>query len=188
MWFEQVKEWLTWFFGLPTIVAGVSVGSAIIFLSVLFAKTSFGKRVYLKANKKVEELKGLHDQYKKLAEEKCDELKSYYEEKLEIVNHEKERLEKLLLAISDNINNVKVKEIVSKYKEESTKIVAITDVIKDKVEETEEKVAKEVDTIISKYQKEFDEKKIELDEEIAKYKHLIDEVKEDVEDSEISKE
>lgn len=192
MWFEQVKSWIEWFCNLPLPIVGVSVGTAFAFLLIIFTKTSFGKKVYLKAVAKVDNAVSLLKSYKETADKKVEELKSEYEEKLQIVSAENKKLEKLLIAVSENINNKKVKELVDAYCEESKKVIAIADIVDDAVIETKEQYEKQAKGIIddfkAKLQEEYDAKAKELDEQIAKYKELLNEVKEYGEVSEITKE
>lgn len=188
MWFEQLKEGITWFCNLPLPIAGFTVGSLIVFVAILFTKTSFGKKLYNKALAKVENAISELKTYKGYADKKCEELKATYEEKLQIVSAKNEKLEKLLVAVSENINNVKVKELVDAYNKESKEIIAIADVVDDAIIETKEQAIKETQSIIEEYkaklQAEFDAKSKELEEQIAKYKELIENGKV----SEISKE
>ena len=179
MWFEQVKEWLTWFFSLPLPIAGLTVGSVIIFLAVLFKKSSFGRKMYNKALAKVDELKGLHEEYKKLAEEKCEELKKSYEEKLQIVSYQYEELEKLLLAIGGNIHNKQIQDLIGEFTEKSQKSIAIADIVDDKVIEAKEEALKKVDEFEEKLQLEFDSKVKELETLISEVKDYGKERKDD---------
>ncbi len=185
---QQVKEWIEWFFNLQLPIVGTSVLTVCIFALVIFSKTSLGKKVYIKAMAEVKSAVSLLKTYKEHADKKVDELKSYYEEKLQLVNAKNEKLEKLLIAVSENINNVKVKELVNAYCEESKEVIAIADIVDDAVIETKEQCIKETQSIIEEYraklQAEFDAKSKELEEQIAKYKELIENGKV----SEISKE
>lgn len=181
MWFEQVKEWITWFFSLPLPIAGITVGTCGVFLVILFTKTSLGKKLYNKATQKVESAVSELKTYKDYADKKVEELKKVYEEKLQLISAKNEKVEKLLIGISENINNIKVKELVDSYCKESKEIIAIADVVDDAIIETKEQCIKETQSIIEEYkaklQSEFDAKTKELEEQIAKYKSLIDEVK-----------
>jgi len=189
MWFEQVKEWITWFFNLPLPIAGISVGTAGVFLLILFSKTSLGKKLYNSVVKSVKDAVDTLNEYKAYADTKIEELRNNYEEKLQIVNAKNEALEKLLITVSENINNKKIKEVVNKYCENSNEIIAICDVVDDKVIEAKEQAVSEANKVIedykakleaefnerkAKYEKEFLDKSKELDEQIAKYKALAE--------------
>ena len=192
MWFENVKEWFTWFFSLPLPIAGLTAGTVCVFALVIFTKTSFGKKVYLKAMEEVKSAVSKLNEYKDKADKKVDELKKQYEEKLQIAYAKNEKVEKLLIAVSENINNKKVQELVNAYCKESKEIIAIADVIDDAVIETKEQCVAQAQSVIddfkAKLQAEYDAKSKELEEQIAKYKELTSEVKEDAEVSEITKE
>lgn len=192
MWFEELKNNIEWFCNLPLPIVGISVGTAFAFLLIIFSKTSLGKKIYSKAVAKVESAVSLLKTYKEDADKKVASLKSEYEEKLQIVNAKNEKLEKLLIAVSENINNKKVKELVDTYCKESKEVIAIADVVDDAIIETKEQCVKETQSIIEEYkeklQAEFDSKSKELEEQIAKYKELLNEVKEYGEVSEITKE
>lgn len=192
MWFEELKNNIEWFCNLPLPIVGISVGTAFAFLLIIFSKTSLGKKIYSKAVAKVDNAVSLLKSYKETADKKVEELKCKYEEKLQIVSAENKKLEKLLIAVSENINNKKVKELVDAYCEESKEVIAIADIVDDAVIETKEQYEKQAKGIIddfkAKLQEEYDVKAKELDEQIAKYKELLNEVKEYGEVSEITKE
>lgn len=187
MWFEQLKEWITWFFSLPLPIAGVSIGTVGVFLVILFSKTSLGKKLYNKALAKIEKAQEELRTYKNYADKKCDELKSQYEEKLQLVNAKNEKVEKFAIAVSENINNKKVKELVDTYCEESNKVIAIADIVDDAVIEAKEQCYKEAEKVINEFEEKleekFKEKEKELEEQIEKYKTLCE-----VKSNEIGKE
>lgn len=187
MWFESLKEGITWFFSLPLPIAGISVGTAGAFLVILFSKTSLGKKLYNKAMAKIEEAISKLNTYKAHADKEIEELKEYYEEKLQLVNEKNKQLETLLIAISENINNKKVKELVDTYCEKSNEVIAIADIVDDAVIEAKEQCYKEAEKVISEFEEKleekFKEKEKELEEQIEKYKTLCE-----VKSNEIGKE
>ena len=187
MWFESLKEGITWFFSLPLPIAGISVGTAGMFLVIIFTKTSFGKKVYNKALAKVDEAVAKLNNYKAHADKEIEELKEYYEEKLQLVDAKNERVEKFAIAVSENINNKKVKELVDTYCEKSNEVIAIADIVDDAVIETKEQCYKEAEKVISEFEEKleekFKEKEKELEEQIEKYKTLCE-----VKSNEIGKE
>ena len=179
MWFEQVKEWITWFFSLPLPIAGISIGTAGAFILIIISKTSLGKKMYAKAIAKCEQARTELKTYKDFADNKINELKGEYEEKLQLVSAQNEKLEKLLIAVSENIHNAKVETLVKDYCEKSHEIIAIADVVDDAIIETKEQCVKEAQSVIDEFkeklQAEYDSKAKELDEQIAKYKEIIGE-------------
>lgn len=185
MWFEQLKEWITWFFSLPLPIAGITVGTACCFLAIIISKTSIGKKMYNKAFAKIDDARAELKRYNEIADKKINELKSEYEEKLQLVNAKNKALEKFFISVSENINNKKVKELLDTYCEESNKVIAIADVVDDAIVETKEQCLKETKSVIDDFkeqlQKEYDEKSKELDELIAKYQELVE-----VKDNEIN--
>lgn len=186
---QQVKEWIEWFFNLQLPIVGTSVLTVCIFALVIFSKTSLGKKVYIKATMKVEELKLAFKKHKEENDTKIKELKDFYEEKLQLLSAKNDKLEKLLIAVSENINNKKVQELVSAYLKETKEVIAIADVVDDAIIQTKEECVKETQSIVKEYeeklQAEFDAKTKELEEQIAKYKSIIAEVEENGKDSEI---
>ena len=178
MWFEQLKEWITWFFSLPLPIAGITVGTACGFLAIIISKTSIGKKMYNKAFAKIDDARAELKKYNEIADNKINELKSEYEEKLQLVNAKNEQLETLLIAISENIHNAKVEKLVKDYCEKSQEYFAIADVVDDAIVETKEQCLNETKGIIDEFkeqlQKEYDEKSKELDELIAKYQELVE--------------
>lgn len=189
---QQVKEWFEWFFNLQLPVVGTSVLTVCIFALVIFSKTSLGKKVYIKATTKVEELATSFKKHKEESDAKIKELKDFYEEKLQVINAKNEKLEKLLIAVSENINNKHIQELVETYTKESKEVLSIADIVDDAVIETKEQCVKEAQSVIdefkAKLQSEYDSKAKELEEQIAKYKSLIDGVNENGKDSKITKE
>lgn len=181
MWFEQVKEWITWFFNLPLPIAGISVGTAGVFLIILFSKTSLGKKLYNSVVKLTKDAIDTLNEYKAYADKRIEELRNMYEEKLQIVNAKNEKLEKLLIAVSENINNKKVKELVNAYCEESKEIIAIADIVDDAIVEVKEQAVAEANKVIEDYkaklEAEFNERKAkyeaELNNKIAELEEVI---------------
>ena len=189
MWFEQLKEWITWFFNLPLPIAGITTATAGIFLLILFSKTSLGKKILNKIMNAFKKLEESFNALKIWIETKINELKKYYEEKLQIVEAKNKRLEKLLIAVSENIHNEQVKKLVADYCEQSEKVLTIADAVDDAVIETKNELEKEFNSAIAdyksklelefneykaKYEKEYEEKTKELEEQIAKYKELAE--------------
>ena len=189
MWFEQVKEWITWFCNLPLPIAGITVGTAGVFLLILFSKTSLGKRLFNKLLEKFEILKSWVIEQLSGMNKRIDELKNQYEEKLQIANHKTEQVEKLVLDVLPFIHNAQVQEKVTEYLEKGKEIVAIADVVDDKVIQAKEQAIKEADAIIQEYKNkltaqfeqekekylaEFDTKQAEWKAEIEKYKEIAE--------------
>lgn len=142
MWWEQVKDWITWFFNLTLPVVGISLGVLCLLIYKVFSKTSFGKKQIAKMNEKFNKLATRSDAFidkvekeveyfKKECDAKIKALSEYYENMLAQKQAKEDELESLIIAISENIHNENIKELIEKYK---SKMNGYRTIMTDKIE------------------------------------------------------
>lgn len=121
MW-ETISANIKDFFNQPVPIIGSTIGALLIFVLSVISKTSIGKKALNelknKYNKLTTEFLTILESFKK-HKEKIDETLKVQKEALEIALKEKQeeidKLEELIIAISENIHNAKVKELVDTY-------------------------------------------------------------------------
>lgn len=135
---EQITYNIEQFWNKPIPIIGFTIGTLIIMFLVIFAKTSLGRKSLNYLKTKYIEIQNDFDKvkeyYNKAIETKnelienkdkyIEELKSMYEEKLALVQINKDKEKEIIIAIGSNINNVKIKKIIEEYK----KLPEITDI------------------------------------------------------------
>ncbi len=135
---EQITYNIEQFWNKPIPIIGFTIGTLIIMFLVIFAKTSLGRKSLNYLKNKYSELNDGFNKAKKYYEEAIkakdelienkdkyiEELKSMYEEKLALVQINKDKEKEIIIAIGSNINNVKIKKIIEEYK----KLPEITDI------------------------------------------------------------
>lgn len=143
MWWEQLKEWITWFFNLTLPVVCISVGALLFFGWKVLMTTSFGKKIYAKVEKDFNNLQSRSDAFIedtkneiKSIKEECDAkvkaLSEYYENMLAQKQAKEDEMEKFMLAIADCIHNEQVKSLVLEYK---NKMNGYRTIMTDKINE-----------------------------------------------------
>ena len=140
-WFEKVMNWVDWFFNKPLPIVGVSLCIVCIVIFRLFARSSFGKKLYTRVEKDFEETKGkvlsktkeidiAFKKYKKESDSKIEALSEYYENMLAQKQAKEDEMENLLVSISECMHNEKVKSLVKEYQE---KMSNHTTIMSDKI-------------------------------------------------------
>lgn len=114
---DKVKD----FFNQPIPIIGCSIGFLLVFVLVIFSKTSFGKRWILKLKALIEELKESFRALKKYVEESIATIKSYSETEIKKIEGQYSELSSLIVVIAENSHNIKVKEALLVYKEKADK-------------------------------------------------------------------
>lgn len=176
---NSIVENIKIFFQQPVAIIGCSVGCLLFYTLTFISKTSFGKKNILRLQNKFNELKSTYDTLEAQTKEKVANLKDLYEEKVAIVENHTIEVENLLFAISENINNKKVKELVEKYKtlKEETKTQA-EELIKQSSLAIDNKI-KEVQAELDAYKTEL---KLQYETEIQKYKDELEELQKSLEE------
>jgi len=135
---EEISYNIEQFWNKPVPIIGFTIGTLVIMFLVIFAKTSFGRKSLNYLKNKYAELNDGFNKAKEYYEEAIkakdeliankdkyiEELKSMYEEKLALVQLNKDKEKEIIIAIASNINNVKIKKIIEEYK----KLPEITDI------------------------------------------------------------
>lgn len=144
MWNEVVAN-IKDFFNQPVPIIGVTIGFLLIFVLVIFSKTSLGKKVLKKLTSAVHDLVLSFNKFKSETEEKVESLKKEYEEKKSVLESKVAILEKVCLIIAENSHNAKIKEAMEECKEELS--ICKTDyesLIEEKVKEEKDKIENEL--------------------------------------------
>lgn len=176
---DQIVENIKTFFSQPVPIICCSVGSLLIFVLTVFSKTSLGKKALNELKNliaittaRIGELNNSITSHKEDTEKKIEELKQSYQDKLAMVEEEKTNLEELLYAIAENINNVKIKELVANYKEKADKrINDISDVVN-------EELLKYKDSLDKEYQRKYDlleEKVVAIEKKVEEQVKVVEE-------------
>lgn len=160
---EQITYNIEQFWNKPIPIIGFTIGTLIIMFLVIFAKTSLGRKSLNYLKNKYAELNDDFNKAKKYYEEAIkakdelienkdkyiEELKSMYEEKLALVQINKDKEKEIIIAIGSNINNVKIKKIIEEYK----KLPEITDInaaLDEKKKQLESKYEEKYQEVIEK--------------------------------------
>ena len=193
MWNEIVEN-IKIFFNQPVAIIGCSVGFLLVFVLVLCAKTSLGKKALNFLKKGFNDLVVSFNTHKQETENKIGELKSYYENELKNIEAENSLLKDLIVFIADESHNHKIKDYVSQCKDKLLKVKSdYTLLVEEKINEVKKEaedykqvLAKEYETQLGIYKDEF-EKLIEEAKKVAENAQntansINDEIKESVEE------
>ena len=142
---EQIIEAIKIFWQQPVPIIGFSVGMCFIFVLRVISKTSFGKKNLKKLQDATNTLKENYGKLEIETKSKVAELENYYKEALALIEQKKDDSEALILAIGENIHNVKIKALIDEYKAKMTTNIVIEDIVNAKVGEvkTQLELAKE---------------------------------------------
>lgn len=178
---EGIKE----FFAQPVPIIGCTIGALCIAILSILARTSVGKKSLKKLtnlyNDGKTKVDGVYNEYQAFKKEKEQQLKQLeseyvyykeqvkkeYENKLAIATSQIDNLRTLLLDISANLHNNKIKEIVESYKENAnTEIKGISEIIDKEVDNArityKEQFEQEIKCIAENYSKIIEELKNEI--------------------------
>lgn len=156
---DQIVNTINAFFNTPVPIICCSVGSLLIFIIAVISKTSIGKKALNKLTKQYNEITDIYQKAKVDYEKHITELKQDYETKLALVQAKRDDVEKLLIYVCENTNNKKVKEALELYKQSTTKVVEISDLVSEK----EKEVRKECEEKLNYFESQVKNKLIELD-------------------------
>ncbi len=183
---------------LPIPIIGITMGSLLLVLLLLFSKTSLGKKLFneslnamnkgIQATKECKQI--LQDTKKaaeKLVEEKEEELKAVKQTTTVLVDGVRQEVrnkEKFYLEVFKEINNVNVQEKVNEYiKEETKQFEDVSEIIKTAKDETRKEYDNQFEEINKKIEllnKAVNENKEEVHVQIENGKKEIGEIVEDV--------
>lgn len=211
---EQIVEQITKILNTPTCIAGVTIGSLLLFFIVIISKTSIGRKALKTLSGKVDnakaaleeahaeynKLKNGYDEYKKVAQETINELRSDYEIKLSGVQQVAAKEEKLLIAIAENVHNGEVQKQLENYVKDTTVSLSaeastiVENAKKEVINETKDELESlkaeiealkaEARQIKSESEQIINDVKNEGENIVNEIKEDIEEVKEGVEDGE----
>lgn len=140
---NQIVEGIKEFWNQPVPIIGFTVGTIIIGVIAILAKTSIGKKALNWMKEKYTELLNGYNETKKQYEEiiktkdeTIAKLTEMYNEKLALVQANKDKEREIIIALGNCINNVKVKKIIEEYSQskEITDLSALVDEVKAKYE------------------------------------------------------
>lgn len=160
---EQISYNIEQFWNKPIPIIGFTVGAVIVGVLFILAKTSIGRKALNELKKKYNEIidfkNSIEDKYNKLIEEKdklieekgkiIEELQHQYDDKLALVQANKDKEKEIIIAIAENINNVKIKKIIEEYKK-LPEITDISEVLEAKKEELEDNYKTKYEEILKK--------------------------------------
>lgn len=180
---NSIVENIKIFFEQPVAIIGCSVGCLLFYTLVFISKTSFGKKSILSVQKKFDELKSKYDENVALLGEKVANLKKEYDDKVAIVEKHAQEVENLIFAISENINNKHVKELIEEYKRQKQEISEeVNDLVNQATLELNDKL-QEVQKQLEEYKNSL---KDEYEKSITKYQEELDELHKRLENDEVA--
>lgn len=140
---NQIVEGIKEFWNQPVPIIGFTVGTVIIGVIAILAKTSIGKKALNWMKEKYAELVNGYNETKKQYEEiiktkdeTIAKLTEMYNEKLALVQANKDKEREIIIALGNCINNLKVKKIIEEYSQskEITDLSDLVDEVKAKYE------------------------------------------------------
>lgn len=156
MTWEQISYNIEQFWNKPIpIICFIAVMLIIIFL-IIFSKTSFGKKALNELKLKFDVMKNMFDEIIKAKDEIINrkeeiiaEMKQDYEDKLALIQAEKDKEKEVIIAIAQNINNIKIKKIIEEYKHTVSpeSISELVEEVKKDYESKYEQVLKELEEL-----------------------------------------
>lgn len=120
----------------------------LIIVCTIFGKTSLGKKQHKFLTKRIDNAAAESVQtsadikeYQTKQEKTLQEERDFYKDELAVVESKRKELEEFVVASLKHINNVKVKELISKYAHKDTENIDTKEILEeiDKVAETSEK-------------------------------------------------
>ena len=196
MWNEIVAN-IKDFFNQPVTIIGFSVLFLLIFILVIFSKTSLGKRVLQKLTAAIAQLVSQFNAFKSEVTVKLDEGLKKYEEEKKLIEAKVAVLEKVCLIIAENTHNAKVKEAMEECKKElSICKTSYEELVEERVLSAKEKYEAEAKEKLKSYEDYFKSQKSHLDELVAEAEkasqiaqnHVNSLIEESIEKVEVEKE
>lgn len=168
---NTIVENIKIFFEQPVAIIGCSVGCLLFYSLVFISKTSFGKKSILRLKTSYNELLVKFNDLVAQTGEKVENMRKQYEEQVAIVEKHTLELENLLFAISENINNKKVKELVEQYKSTKENFTTSIDellensslALNEKIKEVQNQLEEYKNALKEEYEKSIESYKSELE-------------------------
>lgn len=182
MWNEVVAN-IKDFFNQPIPIIGCTVAFALVFILVIFSKTSLGKKLLKKLSIKIDVLLIAFANFKADTKAQLEEYKYHYEEYKNHYEEEKNKieskvaiLEEVCLIIGENSHNEQVKKAMEQCKDKLS-------IVKTNYEElVEKRVKEEKDKLEQKYKEKYEEfYKGYLEQQKAKIEELVSQAEKTVE-------
>lgn len=170
-WANVVKD----FFNQPVPIIGCTIGFLLITILSILSKTSWGKKAINKAMTSINSLKD--ETTLKLTEtsKMIEDIKNEYNEKLALSESKSQEIENLLLTISEQLHNKKIKECVEEYRKTKSET-------KLQVNNLVEQSSKAIDLKMSEFQEQINVYKKELEKQyqemVANYQKELEELQE----------
>lgn len=169
MQWEQIVEWVKDFFNQPVPIISCTVGALLITILTIISKTSIGKKSIKRMLEAVSEVKLELTNTIAKTSDNVAQLKKEYETQLALAETHSQELEDLLLSISDQLHNAKIRELVEQYKSKRSEVkTAYENIIAQTNKALEEKKA-ELELQLKKFEEEF---KKQRDEIMAQYQEI----------------
>ena len=160
--FMQCLDTITYYLNMPLPIIGISVISLMIFAWELYSHSAVGKKQLAEFKKENEELKNEIKDYKLKTDEKINDLKETYEDKLSVVYSQFNFYETSIVNILKEVPNKRVQEEV--YKFENTyneKKAEISEIMSDNYPAIQEKlneIENQFKELMAKYEEEINNK------------------------------
>lgn len=164
------------FFSKPVPIIGCTVAFALVFILVIFSKTSLGKKLLKKLSIKIDELLIAFANFKADTKAQLEEYKKHYEEEKNKIESKVAILEEVCLIIGENSHNEQVKKAMEQCKDKLS-------IVKTNYEElVEKRVKEEKDKLEQKYKEKYEEfYKTYLEQQKAKIEELVSQAEKTVE-------
>lgn len=164
---DQIVEAIRQFWNQPVPIIGFTVGAVVLAVFGIITKTSIGRKQLNRMKTELKETtKHYDDQYLEF-ERRYNDLKNYYEEKLQLVEQNRLLERQLLIGVCENINNIKIKEMLDEY-QSKFEVVNFSEIIEQEKKSAVEEYKAEVESLVN-----------QLKEEIAKLEEMKDVGKEE---------
>lgn len=157
---NTIVEGFKVFWSQPVPIIGFTVGTVIIGALSIISKTSIGKKALNSLKAKYNDLVNGYNEVKKQYDEiiaKKDEIittmTEEYNNKLALIQANKDKEREVIIALGNCINNVKVKKIIEEYSQldEITDVSQFVDDIKNKYESKYQELLAQIEELKNKF-------------------------------------
>lgn len=155
MQWEQIVEWVKDFFNQPVPIISCTVGALLIAIITIISKTSLGKKSIKRMLTAVSEVKLELTNTIAKTSDNVAQLKKEYETQLALAETHSQELEDLLLSISAQLHNAKIRELVEQYKSKRSEIKTAYENIVAQTNKALEEKKTEIEAQLKKFEEEF---------------------------------
>lgn len=155
MQWEQIVEWVKDFFNQPVPIISCTVGALLIAIITIISKTSLGKKSIKRMLTAVSEVKLELTNTIAKTSDNVAQLKKEYETQLALAETHSQELEDLLLAMSEQLHNAKIRELVEQYKSKRSEIKTAYENIVAQANKALEEKKTEIEAQLKKFEEEF---------------------------------